>query len=123
MLLAGSLMASAYHRQASLRPCHPWGYAEGRSPFAGSLRVSLSSSFQFPQEWGTQGVERGLHNSLRLLPWIPAPRVHEDMLRENDMRRVFARARPCRGLGGVPQLRAGVIARSEATKQSRGGVM
>ena len=43
MLLAGSLMASAY---------------QGQSPFAGSLRVSLSSSSQFPQEWGTQGVEK-----------------------------------------------------------------
>ena len=64
---------------------------------AGSLRVSLSSSFQFPQEWGIQGVERGLHNSLRLLPWIPAPRLHEDKLRGNDPPEAD------RGFGGVPQ--------------------
>ena len=71
--------------------------------------MSLGSSFQFPQEWGTEGVERGLHNSLRLLPWIPAPRlhedmlrVHEDMLRENDMRRVLQGLVPAEGWGVSP---------------------
>jgi hypothetical protein len=44
--------------------------------------------------------------------WIPAS---AGMTGEN------ARISPCRGFGGVPQLCTGVIARSEATKQSRGG--
>jgi hypothetical protein len=39
------------------------GCAEGRSPFAGSLRVSLRSFFYFPQEWGIKGVENEFNNS------------------------------------------------------------
>ena len=91
-------------------------------PLPGS-GVSPDTLISSPKTGG-QRVEKSLETvsavsfiSARFTNWIPAPRFHEDNLRGNDPPEAD------RGFGGVPQPRAGVIARSEATKQSRGGVM
>jgi len=45
---------SAYHGQASLRPCHPSGRAEGLCPSAFFSTPKIGDS---PQEkWGTRGL-------------------------------------------------------------------
>jgi hypothetical protein len=41
-----------------LRGNDSMGCVEGQSPFARSLRVSLRSLFNIPQDWGITGVER-----------------------------------------------------------------
>ena len=148
---SGSEDETRIRRVQGLVPAGVWGVP--RSLFSspkngGSRGLKASPEAMLVKPCGIGGGEHR-----RSYDWIPAPRLHEDKLRGNDNnmrtqaqkpvfagshrfggesvtrpganpRRVCRGALPlCREYEGVRRPCAVVIARSEATKQSRGGVM
>jgi hypothetical protein len=65
------LVISEHHGQASLRPCHQQGCAEGRSPFASILRLSSSLKPRARREGAGTRPCRGFGGVLQLLFYPP----------------------------------------------------